>query len=135
MTDKKETAYQHKIFKKHDIILKEGDISDSAYLILKGKVEIRLGHFGESPRTLATLGEGNVIGELALFDNRPHMATVVAIEKTEVSAMSRDEFQRMIAAMDPVMKGMVGMMVTRMRQVVVELIPNAGDIDRADWRK
>jgi len=84
---------------------------------------------------VATLGKGSVFGEMALFDGHPHIATVIAVEDTEVSTMSRDEFHRMIAGMDPVMRGMVGMLVTRLRQTIDELVPKAGEVNWADWKK
>ncbi len=127
--------YQRLTFKKNDVLLKEGEISDAAYLILSGKVEVRKGLHGQNPRLLATLEKGNVIGELSLFDDTPHTATVVALEKTEVSAMSRDEFKRMVNEMDPVMKGIIGMITERLRQAIGELIPNSGDVDWYDWKK
>ncbi|MEE9317824.1 MAG: cyclic nucleotide-binding domain-containing protein [Rhodospirillales bacterium] len=128
-----DSAYARKVFKKNDVILKEGDTSDVAYLILSGKVEVRKGLHGQNPRLVATLGQGHVIGELSLFDSRPHVATVIALEDTEVSGMSREEFQRMVNNMDPVMKGIVEMMAERLRQAIDELIPNSGDVNWRDW--
>ena len=49
-------------------ILKEGKYSDAAYTILNGKVEIRMGAFGDNPQALAVLGKGDVIGEMSLSD-------------------------------------------------------------------
>ena len=125
----------HRTFRKSEVILREGSIDDVCYLIVKGRVEVRKGMHGQYPRTVASLGKGSVFGEMALFDGHPHIATVIAVEDTEVSTMSRDEFQRMLAGMDPVMKGMVGMLVSRLRQIVDELVPKAGDVNWADWRK
>ncbi len=125
----------HRTFKKDEIILREGSVSDVCYLVVDGKVAVKKGFHGQYPRTVATLGKGSVFGEMALFDGHPHVATVIAIEDTEVSTMSRDEFQRMVAGMDPVMKGMVGMLVTRLRQTIDELVPKAGEVNWADWKK
>ncbi len=52
-----------------------------------------------------------------------------------ISAMSRDEFMRRVDSMDPVMKGLVGIMVSRLRQVVRELLADKGDVNWADWKK
>ena len=122
-------------FKKHDMILKEGAVGDAAYLIVKGKVQVRKNHHGRNPRVLAELGKGNIFGEMALFDDRPHIATVIALEDTEVSVMSRDEFRRLVEDMSPVMKGVLGMMVARLRQTVDELVPDASKVSWADWKK
>ncbi len=135
MNEETVTDYKRHKFAKGDVILKEGDQGEFTYLILQGKVEIRKGHFGGSPVTLATLGPGSVIGELSLFDGTAHMATVVAVENTEVSAMSRDEFMRLVDSMDPVMKGIVGMMVSRLRQVVGELLADKDQVNWVDWKK
>lgn len=122
-------------FRKNDVILKEGDTGDACYLIVNGRVDVRKGLHGQYPRTVASLGKGSVFGEMALFDGHPHIASVVAVEDTEVSTMSRDEFQRLVGAMDPLMKGIVGMLVTRLRQTVDELVPKAGEVNWADWKK
>ncbi len=122
-------------FKKNDIILKEGSVSDAAYLVVRGRVAVQKGFHGENPRTVATLGKGHIFGEMALFDGHPHIATVIALEDIEVATMSREHFERLVASMDPVMKGIVGMLVSRLRQTVDELVPKAGDVNWADWRK
>ncbi|MBC8338488.1 MAG: cyclic nucleotide-binding domain-containing protein [Rhodospirillales bacterium] len=127
--------YKRVTFDKGDVLLREGENGEKVYLILKGSVDVCKGYFGDAPRSIASLGKGNVVGELALFDGSPHVATVVAAEPTEASAMSRKEFQQMVDDMDPVMKGIVGMMVLRLRQVVQELLPERGDVDWADWGK
>ena len=79
-------------FPKDTVILKEGAIGDAAYVIIEGNVEIRKDQFGKNPQTLATRTRGEVIGEMALFDDKPHMASAIAVEDTVVNAMSRDEF-------------------------------------------
>ncbi len=122
-------------FKKNEIILREGSVDDVCYLVVKGKVAVLKGMHGHSPRTVATLGKGNVFGEMALFDGHPHVASVVAIDDTELYTMSRDEFQRMVDRMDPLMKGMVGMLVARLRQTVDELVPKSSEVNWADWKK
>tara|TARA_B100000315_G_C14466359_1_gene536158 strand:- start:421 stop:801 length:381 start_codon:yes stop_codon:yes gene_type:complete len=115
MENKLQTNYKRLTFEAGEVLLKEGDQGECVYLILNGKVDVCKGYFGDTPRTIATLGRGNVVGELSLFDGSPHVATVFAVEPTEASAMSRDEFQKMINTLDPLMKGIVGMMASRLR--------------------
>ncbi len=130
-----ESKFKRLTFKKNDIILKEGSVSDAAYLVVKGRVAVQKGFHGEYPRTVATLDRGHIFGEMALFDGHPHIATVIALEDTEVSAMSREHFERLVASMDPVMKGIVPMPVSRLRQTVDELVPKAGNVNWTDWQK
>lgn len=135
MENKMQGNFERLTFEEGEVLLKEGEEGECTYLILNGKVDVCKGYFGDTPRTIATLGRGNVVGELSLFDGSPHVATVVAVEPTEASAMSREEFQKMINNMDPLMKGIVGMMVSRLRQVVQELLVDKGDVDWDDWNK
>lgn len=58
-------------FPKDTVILNQGDLGDAAYVIAEGKVEIRVDQFGKSPQTLATRTRGDVIGDMALFDDKP----------------------------------------------------------------
>ncbi len=105
------------IFPANEYIFKEGSRSSAAYLILDGQVEIRLGAFGEHPKSLATLGKGDVIGEMSLFDDAPHMASALAVEKTTVGVLSGEEFKQRMEKMDPLMRGILKIMVKRLRQM------------------
>ena len=105
------------------VIFEEGQSGDSAYLIVDGKVEIRVGSHGGNPRTLATCSKGDVIGEMSLIDNQAHSGTAVAVENTTLIAMSRAEFQGLLDASNPVMRGIVLLLVRRLRQTVEKLKP------------
>ncbi len=126
--------YQRLDFPKNSILLNEGEPGEFAYLIVEGQVDVRIGFRGSYPQTVAKLGKGDVVGEMALFDNKPHAATVVAIEDTKVSAMKKDEFRRMINSMNPIMKGMVGMLVRRLRSTSTEPGPVSAGADWASWK-
>ena len=102
----KETAFQALKFEANKTVLAEGDHGDQAYLIREGVVEIRKGAFSESLRVLARLGPGDVCGEMALIDNRPHMLSAITTESTELVAISRTEFERRLKAMDPTMRSL-----------------------------
>ncbi len=130
-----EPKFKRLTFKMNDVIVKEEAVSDAAYLVLKGRVAGQVGFHSENPRTVATLDKGNIFGEMALFDGHAHVATVIALEDTEVFAMSREHFKRLVASMDPVMKGIVRVLVSRLRQTVDELVPKASDVNWADWEK
>jgi len=131
MTDGDAKTYKRVTFPAGAILFKEGETGDSAYVIVEGRVEIRIGQLGPSPRTIGSRGRGDVIGEMALVDDKPHMASAVAMEETVVNAMPRDEFRRRLDAMDPVMRAVLKMMTDRMREM-------AGDIKadgRVGWKR
>jgi CRP-like cAMP-binding protein len=60
-------------FEAGQIVFKEGDAGDAMYAVVEGKVD--LVHGG---RTVETVEEGGILGEMALVDAAPRSATAVA---------------------------------------------------------
>jgi CRP/FNR family transcriptional regulator, cyclic AMP receptor protein len=74
-------------FAKGDTIFKEGDQGDQFYVVVRGQVEIRSGN-----RRLEILGQNGIFGEMALIDDSPRSATVVALTDVTVAAMKEKQF-------------------------------------------
>jgi CRP-like cAMP-binding protein len=77
-------------------VLRAGDRDRTLYMIASGSVEVVV----DSPKgrkTLATIGEGSVFGEMAFFDNSPRSATIVASAPAEVLALQLDRFEQLAA--------------------------------------
>jgi len=108
-----------------DVILREGDDGDSAYLILSGSVDVTIGA-GDSARSVATLSDGEVFGEMSLLDPGPRSATVTAVTETECAVTSYDDFMASIRE-DPeqaieFMKTLV-LRLRRMNEMMASLDP------------
>ena len=69
-----------------DFILKEGEVGDSFFAIIKGCVQILK---GESMKPVVRLGAGACFGEMALFGPRARRVSVVAIESTTLLEIDR----------------------------------------------
>ena len=78
-------------FKKQDLIFREGDKSDSAFYIKKGKVEIFTKKY-EDRKVLAVLKEGEMVGEMSLFEDSPRSASGRAIEDSILLEVSKNKF-------------------------------------------
>lgn len=90
-----------KQFAARDIIFNEGDMSDMAYVIRSGAVEI-LKHGDSGDIRLAELGEGQIFGEMGLFDPRsPRSATARAKTDTVLDVISEAELREMIGQCPP----------------------------------
>ncbi len=129
----KDFKFKRRTFEANKVIFEEGRQGKAAYMIVSGAVEIRKGSRGRNPLVLAKRKKGDVIGELALIDNHPHMAAAVAVVKTEVLVISRKEFQHRIKAMDPVMQGIIGLMTERLRQMADMLLEARENVNWSDW--
>ena len=70
-----------------ETLFKEGERGDEFFVVVRGKVEIRTGD-----RQLETLGPKGIFGEMALIDDSPRSATVVALTHTTVAPIKEEQF-------------------------------------------
>jgi len=78
-----------------DVIIREGEQGNSAFLITTGSVEVCVGE-GKKAKTVATLGEGQIFGEMSLLEPGPRSATIKAVTYTECAVTSYDDFMASI---------------------------------------
>lgn len=78
------------------VICREGDYGDTFFIIESGTVEISKRLDGDSSRILGREGAGEFFGELALVQGVPRVATVTAIEDTELLEISKEDFNQYI---------------------------------------
>jgi CRP/FNR family cyclic AMP-dependent transcriptional regulator len=78
-------------FPKNAIVINEGDLSDSLYLIVSGKVKVYLGDESGKELVLDIKGPGQYFGEMVL-DDKPRSATVMTLEPAQFATLSRAEF-------------------------------------------
>ena len=71
-------------FEPGQVVFREGDASDTCYIVRSGRARAVREHSGGRTITLATFGPGDIFGELALFEDERRSATVEAIEQTSV---------------------------------------------------
>lgn len=81
---------------RREILFHEGDPGDTLHLIDSGRVAVRITTPLGDVATLAVLGPGDVMGELALVGGGGRRsATAMTLEKTETLALHRDEFEEL----------------------------------------
>lgn len=81
----------HRSYLKDEIIFDENEEGQAVYFVLSGSVLIC--HQGRPEDGLiATPGEGECFGELALLDNAPRIAQVWAAEDCELAVLFREDF-------------------------------------------
>jgi CRP/FNR family cyclic AMP-dependent transcriptional regulator len=77
------------------ILCKQGEIGDAAYIIIDGEAEI-LVDTPAGPMAVATVGRNDIVGEIAILCDVPRTATVKAKTKLETLVISKDLFFRLI---------------------------------------
>lgn len=88
--------------KKNDVIFREGDAPDGVYYITSGKVKV-LRTIDGVDTEIAELEEDDVFGELAMTDDRPRSATVVAAQDCSFYVLSRGAFENKLKSLDQLM--------------------------------
>ena len=81
-----------KYFKKGEEIIKEGMLSDCAYIIDAGQVEVSKLRPNGDKQIIGVLNENDIFGEMGLIDGFPRSATVVALEDCTISIMTQEAF-------------------------------------------
>lgn len=76
-------------FLKGSVIVKEGEKGDTMYLIKTGGVSVWTTDKSGKAHNLTELREGDFFGEIALATSKPRVASVTAIENTELVVFSR----------------------------------------------
>ena len=74
-----------------EYVFRAGEQGESMYVVTEGEVEVK-----DGATTLETAGPGSIIGELALIDDEPRSATVVAKSDCKLVAVDRRRFQFMV---------------------------------------
>ncbi len=82
------------VCKTGEVIFKEGDVSDNAYIIKTGQVEISKGA-GKQKAVLAILKDGDIFGEMGLIEDKPRSATATALDEVRMKAINHEKFNEL----------------------------------------
>ncbi len=83
-------------FEAGEVVLREGDDSDTCYIVRTGRARAVRVHPDGRMIALANFGPGDIFGELAMFDNERRSATVETLEETETIAILGPDMRRVI---------------------------------------
>jgi CRP/FNR family cyclic AMP-dependent transcriptional regulator len=78
------------------IVFREGDESDTCYVVRSGHARAIRQHTDGRAIALATFGPGDIFGELAMFDRERRSATVEAVEDTDALAILGGDMRRLL---------------------------------------
>jgi CRP-like cAMP-binding protein len=83
-------------FEPGQVVFREGDASDTCYIVRSGRARAVREHVDGRTITLATFGPGDIFGELAMFEDELRSATVEAVQSTEVVAVLGPDMRRLM---------------------------------------
>lgn len=106
----------HKQFPRRSAIIQAGDIGDSLYLLIKGKVKITLVSDSGEESVIGIHAPYKAFGEMALLDDGKRSATVTALERCELLEIRRADFQKFLASHPQVSIRMLGYLSKLLRE-------------------
>jgi CRP/FNR family cyclic AMP-dependent transcriptional regulator len=79
----------------NDLIFKQGDPGDAAYIIIRGTADVIL-ETPKGPMIVATLKDNDFVGEISILCDVPRTATIQAKTELEALCISKDLFFRLV---------------------------------------
>lgn len=104
-------------FPKNTILMNEGDETDSLYVITSGKVKVFVSDENGKEIILNILGPGEYFGELALLDDSPRSASVMTLEDSRFSVISRSDFQQCLVDYPDIAMSLIRALAQRIRSL------------------
>jgi CRP/FNR family transcriptional regulator len=98
-----------------EIVFREGDESNTCYIVRSGHTRAVREHTDGRTITLATFGPGDIFGELAMFDDERRSATIESIDETEAIAILAGDMRRLLRDHPDIAVKLLSSLVQRLR--------------------
>jgi len=102
-------------------VFHEGDSSDACYIVKEGSFRVTREHSDGRAITLATLGPGEIFGELAMLDGDSRSASAEALTDGELLALPANDVRSLLARHPEIALKLVAGLVRRLRAANVRL--------------
>ncbi len=103
-------------YPKNSVILFEDDPGDALYIVSTGQVKVVL--IGEDGREviLSVLSDGDFFGEMAIIDDEPRSAHVIAMKDSHLLVLRREAFQAQLEHHPKIALKLLRVLVQRLRR-------------------
>src|SRR5215467_415001 len=102
-------------------VFHEGDSSDACYIVKSGNFRVTREHSDGRAITLATLGPGEIFGELAMLDGDKRSASAEALSDGELLALPAGDVRSLLSRHPEIALKLVAGLVRRLRAANVRI--------------
>jgi CRP/FNR family transcriptional regulator, cyclic AMP receptor protein len=99
-----------------EFVFRQGDSSDTCYVVHSGRVRATRSHSDGRTITLAAFGPGEVFGELAVLEEERRSATIEALEDTEAVAILGGDMRRLLSVHPQIAVSLLAALGRRLRE-------------------
>ncbi len=111
-------------YSKGDVIISEGIISNNAYIVMAGTVQVTK-KIENKTVVVSKLKEGDVFGEMGLISQSVRSANITAMEDVTIGIIDRENFEKQLDEISPDLRSIVLALVERLR-FTTEQLSNIG---------
>ena len=97
-------------------IISAGDLTDSLFVIISGRLKVMMSDDEGREVILAILGSNEFFGEMGLLDDSPRSASVVALEACELLTLSKRDFKKCLSENFELSMAVMRGLVRRLRE-------------------
>ncbi len=109
-----------------EIVFTQGEEADHMYLVLEGEIELRVGG-----NLVARVGEGDVMGEMALLESQPRSAMAMAVGDVRILPVDRGRFDGLVAKNPEFGRTVLRTLARRLRQMNIAAGGTGGERRKA----
>jgi NTE family protein len=102
-----------------EYLFRQGDKKNDLYIVLSGRLRA-INQDKSNTVVLGDIAEGEPVGEIALFTDEPRMAGVVAIRKSVVLEISKDQYHSVVSRNPGFASALTKFVIKRMRRNELE---------------
>lgn len=113
-----EAGRQHPI-EPGEYLFRQGDLENMLYIVLTGRLRAVV-QDKNGMHILGDIGEGEPVGEFAIFTNEPRMASVLAIRKTTVLEINKNEYLQLVSQNPAFASTLTSFLIRRLRRNMLE---------------
>ncbi len=110
-----------------EYIFWEGDAPDWFYIIAEGRIKVIKHATSGKEFIVAFFGQGEMFGEVAVFDNKPYPASSQTMMETRVLGIKRADFLSFLASRPQVALRIINVLGGRLREAASRLSDFAGE--------
>ena len=110
-------SVQEESVREGTIVIKQGTLGDKMYIVVRGRMEVRVFGEGDSDgQQVAVTGEKQVLGDMALLDDEPRSASVIALEDSRLLSLQRGDLERILRRYSSIAFSMMRILSIRLRE-------------------
>jgi CRP/FNR family transcriptional regulator len=110
-------SLEYRSYADGELLGRQGEVGQEAYLILHGEVEVHMEREG-TRRLLGTPRAGEIVGEMAVLEQRPRVADMHARGRVSVLVFDRERFLRLLSGRPELGMTLIKVLSVRMRQTL-----------------